>query len=126
MDRNVLMCIYRWMDRWIDMDYMDYLDYLEILGNDRYKSYTVARGILSHSSSRTVARSLCDSSGGKHFLTCSSKIPQLAQNYLDMVTLCRPLEMFIKPLYHKSCSFVYWSIIMLIHGNPFRVQYLNH
>jgi len=47
------------------------------LGNYRYnKSFTVARGSLSHSSSTTVSMSLCDAGGGKRYPTCSSKRAQ--------------------------------------------------
>ncbi len=46
------------------------------LGNDRYKSCTVARWILSYPSCRTEARSLQDAGEGKRFLTHSSKTPQ--------------------------------------------------
>lgn len=45
---------------------------LILLGNDRKRFYTVARGILSHCSCRMVASSLCDAALGKHFMTLTS------------------------------------------------------
>jgi len=47
------------------------------LGNDRYKSLIVSRGMFSHTSSRTImART-----------QCPPKYPKVAQNYFDLLNV---------------------------------------
>jgi len=88
---------------------------------DRNKSFTVAREILSHSFSRTVARSLCDAGEGKHVLTCSIKIPQSCSKIFRSGD-CAGHVQFHFHGHQTILSQVLLCILVLYHantGNPF-------